>query len=55
MGVHSDGHAQGFAHRLAAYAASSRTQALQRKTVGGGTTYLKSGSQIITLDLTGIP
>lgn len=46
-----DGHIQGFSHCIAEYAATSRTQALQRKTGGAGNAHLKRDAQIITIEL----
>ena len=54
-GVSSAGNANvpGFSHRLTAYAASSRTQTIQRK-VNAGTSRVYVESQIVTFDLTGL-
>lgn len=49
----SDGNTPGFSHRIAAYTAASRTQALQRKIIGSGSSYIHGGAVIACLDLTG--
>jgi hypothetical protein len=54
-GFPTDAGAQPFlSHRIAAYAASSRTQAIKHKSLSSNTTTTKRGAAIVTFDLTGI-
>jgi hypothetical protein len=44
----------GFTHQLKAYAASSRTQKIERQSEASATTRIKNKAAILTIDLTGI-
>jgi hypothetical protein len=54
LATNDDDYVGGFTHQLAAYAASSRTQKIERQSEASATTRIKNKAAILTLDLTGI-